>query len=408
MKVTFIAFTKIRGGAAKAAVRLNDILNEKGVDAPLVTIEDNKVPVFYKITHYVGWFFSHLLTKLQKSDNPTKHSLNIFGSAFILDTIKKSELLHIHWVNNETLSINNFPILSHKSVITLHDEWFYCGAEHYALDDSSFLRVTHGYYHGNKNVKGVDLNRFIWNEKVKHYQSLSGVIFTVPSTWMQMRARKSVLLRDKDIRVVPNPINTNVFKKNTVGYQIEGIDKHDFVITFGAIGGTASKIKGFDLLSQAIEEFAATISGSINIKIIIFGGKIKRRTTMFGIDTFEVGHIASECELANIYSLSSVTVVPSRVESFGQVAAESLSCETPVVSFNCTGLTDIVEHKLNGYLATPFDSSSLCEGLLWIYNLNIEKRLQLGQCGRVHVIDSFCQEVVGRQLISIYKELGYK
>jgi hypothetical protein len=53
-------------------------------------------------------------------------------------------------------------------------------------------------------------------EKEKYYPSLHGVIFTVPSTWMKVRAENSYLLYDKEIRVLPNPIDTNIFIKIVV------------------------------------------------------------------------------------------------------------------------------------------------------------------------------------------------
>ena len=189
---------------------------------------------------------------------------------------------------------------------------------------------------------------------------------------------------------------------------IEGIEPEDFVITFGAIAGGASGIKGFDLLIEAVGIFSEFIGSLQKIKIITFGGKQKKSDTMFGIKSIELGHISYENELARIYSLSSVTIVPSRAESFGQVAAESLSCETPVIAFNYSGLTDIVKHKDNGYLAEPFKPHSLAEGMLWFYSLSDEEKVQVGKSGREHVLEVFSEEVIGGQLISIYKELAYK
>ena len=406
MQVTYIAFTKIRGGAAKAAVRFQNLLKDSNISSIFFAIEDNNNsnPIYYRITHFIVWVVSQILTRLQKSTNPTKYSLNIFGSAYIKKKIRNSDLLHVHWINNETLAIKDFKLLSSKSVITLHDEWFYCGAEHHALDNESYNRVTNGYTKENKNVTGLDINRYIWNYKLKYYTNLKDVIFTVPSTWMKNRAKGSILLKNHDIRVVPNPINIDVFKKIN-GNLIAGINKDDFVITFGAVNGSASKIKGFDLLLESIEFFTKSISSTNNVKIIVFGGKEKRESSISGIKTLELGHISSEIELAEIYSQSSIVVVPSRVESFGQVAAESLSCQTPVLAFNTSGLTDIVIHKENGFLAEPFSTASFTEGLLWLYNLTQEKRLTLGLIGREHVIQKFSNKVVREQLISIYKEL---
>lgn len=409
MKITFIAFTSTRGGAAKALTRVKNLLHNLGCETALVSIEDNenRMPIYFKAMHYIVWVLSHLITKLQRNDNASKHSLNIFGSHYIKREVKRAKLLHIHWINNETLSIKDFVLFSNKSVITLHDEWFYCGAEHYALDDSSYARVVAGYTKNNKNVKGIDINRLIWQCKKKYYSSLNGVIFTVPSTWMKRRAEKSDLLRDKDIRVVPNPINTDVFRSDKTNCSIDGIEPEDFVITFGAIDGGASGIKGFDLLTEAVQVFSESVDSLTKIKIITFGGKQKTSSTMFGIKTIELGHISSEKELAHIYSLSSVTIVPSRAESFGQVAAESLACETPVIAFNYSGLTDIVKHKDNGYLAEPFDPHSLANGLLWFYSLSNDEKTHAGISGRNHVLKVFSEEVIGEQLISIYKELGY-
>ena len=65
--------------------------------------------------------------------------------------------------------------------------------------------------------------------------------------------------------------------------------------------------------------------------------------------------------LLKIYSMADCTIVPSLVESFGQVASESISCGTPVICFETSGLKDIVKDKISGLVAKPFSVSSLCE-----------------------------------------------
>ncbi|MEA3458820.1 MAG: glycosyltransferase, partial [Candidatus Thermoplasmatota archaeon] len=66
------------------------------------------------------------------------------------------------------------------------------------------------------------------------------------------------------------------------------------------------------------------------------------------------------------YSASDVFVAPSLMDAFGKTLAESMSCGTPVVCFNATGPKDIVDHKANGYKASPYMAEYLAAGINWV------------------------------------------
>ena len=42
-----------------------------------------------------------------------------------------------------------------------------------------------------------------------------------------------------------------------------------------------------------------------------------------------------------------------------------MACGTPVVAFSDTGLSDIVDHKVNGYLAKTYFEEDLARGISW-------------------------------------------
>jgi glycosyltransferase involved in cell wall biosynthesis len=65
------------------------------------------------------------------------------------------------------------------------------------------------------------------------------------------------------------------------------------------------------------------------------------------------------------YGASDVVVVPSRRESFCQVASEAQACGRPVVAFAEGGLTDVVDDRKTGALAAPSDPLSLAAMLNW-------------------------------------------
>ena len=68
-------------------------------------------------------------------------------------------------------------------------------------------------------------------------------------------------------------------------------------------------------------------------------------------------------KLIEIYSSVDLVVMPSLIEAFGQVALEAASCNVPSVIFGNTGLEEIIDHKINGYIAKYKSSDDLYEGI---------------------------------------------
>jgi glycosyltransferase involved in cell wall biosynthesis len=134
------------------------------------------------------------------------------------------------------------------------------------------------------------------------------------------------------------------------------------IIVFGAIDGSANPIKGYDLLHGALEILER--ERNLDLVCVVVGGT-KREANNLRFTTRYLGHLSDDVSMALLYNAADVVVVPSRVESFGQVAAEAIACGTPVAAFATTGLLDVVEHEVTGYLATAFEVDSLARGILW-------------------------------------------
>jgi glycosyltransferase involved in cell wall biosynthesis len=67
--------------------------------------------------------------------------------------------------------------------------------------------------------------------------------------------------------------------------------------------------------------------------------------------------------VALLYAAVDVLVTPSRQDNLSNTIVESLACGTPAVAFDIGGMPDMIEHKINGYLAKPFDTSDLAAGI---------------------------------------------
>ena len=94
------------------------------------------------------------------------------------------------------------------------------------------------------------------------------------------------------------------------------------------------------------------------------------------------------------------------VEAFGQVAAEALSCCTPVISFNTSGLRDIVLDKYNGLVAEPFCSTSLCNQLLKIIESPQKYRHEMGENGRKHVLENFSYPIITKKYLNLLEDVA--
>ena len=71
-----------------------------------------------------------LVSKIDNNINPK--SYNFFNSP-LLNFINNSnyDLINLHWVNAETLSVNDVKKINKPFIITMHDMWWICGSENY-------------------------------------------------------------------------------------------------------------------------------------------------------------------------------------------------------------------------------------------------------------------------------------
>jgi glycosyltransferase involved in cell wall biosynthesis len=316
----------------------------------------------------------------------------------------------LHWINNDTLSIFDFQKIPSGSVITLHDEWLYCGSEHCykILDDTNDFERGYGFF--KKGTYGLHWNYLIWVIKKSKLSNRSDLIYTVPSKWMLHRARVSQILRHSDIRHLPNPIDTEVFRPSSA-IEVEVLKSRHFIqssdvlICFGAFGGKINYLKGLSLLDSSLQILRKRLNENLSerIKFIDFGGAVSTGF-LHGFRSISLGHISDPRQLSVLYSAADCVVVPSMVESFGQVAAESLSCGTPVVCFDTSGLKDIVFHQKTGLVADAFDPESLADCLLKMIRMSGEERGALGANGRDHVVAEFSPQVVAKEYFKILND----
>lgn len=407
MKTLQVSKWDVQGGAARAAYRIHEALRASGIDSAMLadyaTSGDwtvigpqskvGKARIAVK-TALVGQFTKRVFS----TGNPIGHSPAMLPSSVPMRVeVLAPDVIHLHWVAGEMLSIRQIGRLNRPVVWTLHDMWAFCGAEHYSEDD----RWRVGYRRDNRpaHESGFDLNRWVWNRKRRLWRRPMHIV--TPSRWLADCVRESALMGEWPVTVVPNAIDVDTWTPIEQGLAREllHLPKDRPLLVFGAMGGGRDPRKGFDLLRKALPALKAELP---ELELVVFGQRAPREMVELGFPCHYTGHLHDALSLRAIYSAADALLVPSRLEAFGQTASEAHACGTPVVAFNNSGLTEIVKHEETGYLAQAFDTEDLAAGIHWVLS-GSERLAILGRNARARAVERFAYPVVAAQYRSVYE-----
>jgi len=417
MKITHLNKSDIQGGAARAAYRLHTGLRKIGVDSKMFV--DEKIsddPNVYgpagkvsKLWSKIRPFIDRAPLKFYNWQGTPFHPAWIGRDMQEYELVKQADIINLHWIAGGFLSIKGISRLAKldKPIVwTLHDMWAFAGGCHYSEDCSKYTNSC-GSCPQLNSKKDNDITRKIWKRKKLAYKNLNLTIIT-PSRWLAECAKKSSLFSSLDnIKVIPNGLDTTIFKPidKLTARNILNLPKNKKIILFGAMSPTKNKLKGFQYLKDAINRFKnMKVFNKDELSLVIFGTSHSKDIEKFPFEVKFLGRLYDDFSLTLSYSAADVFVIPSLQDNLPNTAIESLSCGTPVVGFNIGGIPDIIEHKINGYLAEYKNSESLAEGIRWI--LEDENRaLKLREAARKKAQREYSLKIQAERYVDLYKSL---
>ncbi len=368
MKVLHITFQNV-GGAGIAAHRLSEGLKKAGVDSSVLVCrfhgENDSIIKLSPFSRFLARLHSSLAYRglhWLKMNREEVRSVNLLPSP-VMRRIKelKPDIVNLHWVNAEMLSIRQLGKLNIPTVWTLHDMWPFCGAEHYTMGD----RYERGYSRKNFDSHPLkfDVDRWVFRRKQKAWKNWQPHIVT-PSNWLADCARKSVLFKNLQIKTIPNCLDLNMFRplEPQAARKKFGLPLDKKLILFGAFSPSDPR-KGGDLLEDALNQVSKDKTFR-DVELVVFGAD--SGPDIAGIRTHWLGSFSDEETLAQLYSAVDLFAAPSRQDNLPNTVAEAIACGTPVVAFNIGGMPDMVEHQQNGWLACSFDVDDYASGLTWV------------------------------------------
>ncbi len=408
MKIVILSTYDINGGAGIAAYRLHKAFLTNGVES-LMVVQSKKTDDITVITP------KSILQKILNKIRPTldriplffykKKTKNIFslswvGNSGISDLVNslKPDIVHIHWICHGILSLREIGKIEAPIVCSLHDMWFFTGGCHYSGSCKSYqINCGKCWVLGSSNA--LDLSKLGLARKNKLLQKKK-IAFIGLSQWISKEAKNSKLLQKSQIENLPNPINTDIFKEinKTYSRQIWNLPPNKKLILFGAMNAISDLRKGYKELITALEQL-----NYMEAEFIVYGSSEPIDIPKLNNPIRYIGQIHDETSLVMLYNAVDVMVVPSLQENLSNTIMESLSCAVPVVAFNIGGNSDMIDHKVNGYLAVPFKANDLKDGIEWV--LKHSDPGMLRQNARQKVLNEFDDKKVIKKYLNLYSNI---
>jgi len=402
IKVLHLVGGSYSDGAYKGANILHQALLELNVDSKILNdtpqkIDHNDLKSYDRNIIYINNnFYTKLLNisfiyleKFLKSiylHSPrSTFTLGLFGFDITkLKAYKEADVIHIHWLSQGFINIKCLSKIKKPVVWTMRDMWPFTGGSHYSMD---FEKYENSY-----------LSKIIQNFKKKNYGK--NFYFIAISDWLKNKAEKSNVLKNYKIKRIYNNINLNDFdliKQNTARSFLR-IKTKKKIILYGA-QNPQSKRKGWDIFVETLKKLDKS-----KYFLLIFGNFWSHEILdQIGIEYKVTGFIDDKKTLNSIYSSADLFVASSIQEAFGKTWVEALACETPVVCFNNTCSSEIIDHKINGYVVKNFDSNELKEGIEWLSN-HVKNEIYTRDMCRYKTVE-FDAKFIAKKYIDLYKNV---
>lgn len=312
----------------------------------------------------------------------------------------KPDVVHIHELH--AYFVNLAPVMRYlkknhiKTVWTFHCEFMYTGKCGYALDcerwkDACGKCPQVGNYPASLLF---DFTRKMLRDKKRMFEGFDNLTIATPSRWLADRVRQS-FLKDKDIRVVPNGIDTEkVFFPRSFGHLKIKHNLTDEKVVLAVASNLMSEMKG----GQWVLQLAKGLQGQ-NFKFILIG--VGEPVQNLADNLIVLERTSNQIELAEYYSMADFTLLTSKKETFSLVCAESLACGTPIIGFESGAPSEIVPRG-DGVFVPYGDIGALEKEVLRFYENPLKDR------NRLEIADRAKSAFSNSMMAKKYRELYFQ
>jgi glycosyltransferase involved in cell wall biosynthesis len=373
MRIAHVSTSDLAGGAARNTYRIHRALLEAGADSQLFVSEKlSDDPTVIDTTPH-RWASLRRLLRQRCDELPLKlhpqrvpdFSLNWMPSgAWRMIAAARADIVHLHWINRGFLPLGALRRLGAPLVWSLLDHWPLTGGCHYSGDCLGFETAC-GRCPALRSSHAKDLSARRLRAKRAAWRGLSVDLVCFSQQSAEFASRSSLFGAQRRT-VLPPPVDTRRFRPipRAEARRLLELDEKAFVVAFGAVELDVPR-KGFDLARAALAQFVPD-AATAPVMLCTFGSRRTRIDGRIGVASVQhLGRLSDDLSVALLFSAADTALIPSREDTGPLLTVESLACGCPVVGFPVGTTADLVQHEVNGYLASAFDPAALAAGLHW-------------------------------------------
>ena len=339
MKVVQINGVSHNGSTGKIVFQLSEVMKRCQIDNYIISSgykEQRTEERIFFCSSYIGVRLHQCLGTLF-GDTGFHSELATLKLIRRLEELKP-DIVHIHNIYSYYLHVGILTkYLKNKNIITvwtLHDFWPITGhCVHFEAVECTKWKtrcVNCPQKHSYPYSRFFDCSDKLFKKKKSMFSDWNNLHLVGVSEWVTKNIAES-FLKDKDIRVIRNGIDTKIFYPKSVEKPQKLRDK--FIIL--SVAMSWSKNKGLDDLVQMSELLA-------DDEILILIGLQDDVIETLPKKIIGLSHTETEEKLADWYNVADVCVSASVEETMGLTIAEAMACGTPAAVYNETALPELI------------------------------------------------------------------
>ena len=357
MRILHLA-TSTRGGAGRAALRINTAQKLYGIDATFQSRDsilnsddrDFTLVQINRLKQLESSTVTLFQSKIMQKSNDLVTPLSTSNFHITKKNLSQYDLINIHATYNY-LNVKDLMELSELDkpmVFTLHDQRNLTGGCHYSRDCQNY-KINCTSCPQVKNPWNFLINKSfkMQREVMKNFKNISLV---TPSNWLAKISEESAIGRGIPVSVINNPIPASYFAAQS-GRKPSGTLKIGFMSA-----NLSNPYKGLDVLIAALDTLSSRTKEHYSLKLIGNGKNPK------DVNTHRITQVVANSDeevISEIIELD-VLVVPSTEDNSPSVIGEALALGVRVIGSNVGGIPEILQ-KFGMPIFESKDSDALAE-----------------------------------------------